>query len=337
MVVILNGEVISSIFLFDETANSPLLKIEIPPGLLRFGENRLTVRAFLLPHVSCEFVGLSEYYLKIENDSLIHIPMVSQDAINTAAFVDLQVFPKMFLGHSDLGNLAFVLPKGHSESWNVAANIAYFLGDVGVPALSNIKVVFGDEVPEDVRQNNALIVIGKSSTLPLLAEINDGLPAPFEFETDTASEKQMQVVYRVPSGVSLGYLEMLASPFNDSQTVLVVAGNTDQGVILAGSALTEPELKRQISGMFVVTNGTQVVSSRVSPVTGTGISQTSIVGDVVTGAEEVIVMQVPEVSITSADIERPVWLMPVLFGSAAVFGVVILYLIVVAISKKRSN
>lgn len=335
VVVALNGEVISSGVLLNETEILSLERIEIPTGLLRFGENQLDVMVTLLPHVSCDFVGHLQNYLSIDNQSLIHIPVGPPDESNGTQFIDLQLYPKMFLGYSDLGNLAFVLPKEHSPSWNIAANIAFLLGDVSVPSISNLKVVYGDEASGDVLQNNGLIIVGKPSMLPLLNEINDVLPAPFDFSSDTASEKELQVVYRIPPGVSLGYLEILSSPYNGSEAVLIVAGNSDQGVDLAGSALTNSDLKNQISGLFAVTNGTQVVSSRVSPVSGSGSRQTSIVGDIVSGADEVVVAQVPDVAVSTTQISRPAWLLPVFIGSAVVLGLIILYLIGAAVSKKR--
>ena len=239
----LNGETISSVTFTDELTNLKVLRIEIPTGILRFGENQLRVEADLLPITDCDYAGFAKYFVTILDETLIHIPVAPTPDSTAQIPLDLKMLPGIFLTHTNLDNLVFVLPEANPSSWSVASQIALELGNDGLPLIPEMLAYFGSEVPPEIAENHSLIFVGRSSELPLLAEINDELPAPFNFESDTASEEQMQVVYRIPPDVSIGYLELLPSPFNQSEAMLVVSGNTDEGVSLAGSTLIDSKLK----------------------------------------------------------------------------------------------
>jgi hypothetical protein len=335
MVVKINNEIVASQEFTEETTQLSTLRIDIPSGVLRFGENRLIVSANLLPHDSCDVSGFSEYYLTIDKDTQFHIPLVKVEDLQPALYLDLQLFPEVFMTQSDLGNVAFVVPNNSLVSWDIASHLAYSLGDSINPSISNLSVAFADNVPDEILEGKDLILIGRGSQLPLLTEINEDLPAPFDFETDTASEQQMQVIYRLPPGVKIGYLEILSSPFNLNNSLLIVAGNTDEGVELAGNALTFTELKQQLAGLFAVTNGVQVVSSRVLTPLGLNENQVSITGDLFPEAEEIVAVQVPE--LTPHPVERPAWLTSFITGSVIVIVVILVIALIVGIRRTRSH
>lgn len=335
MVVKINNEIVAS-EIFNENSNQlTTLRIDIPSGVLRFGENRLVVSANLLPHDSCDVTGFGEYYLTIDKGTQFHIPLVKAEDLQPPLYIDLQLFPEVFMKESDLGNVAFVVPNNSLVSWDIASQLAYSLGDSINPSISNLSFAFADNVPHEILEGKDLILIGRGSQLPLLSDINDELPAPFDFETDTASEQQMQVIYRLPPGVKIGYLEILKSPFELNHSMLIVAGNTEEGVELAGKALTFTELKRQLAGLFAATNGVQVVSSRVFTPLGLNEDQVSITGELVPEAEEVIAVQVPELA--SPPVERPSWLTSFITVSIIAIVVILVIALIVGIRRTRSQ
>ncbi|RMD65333.1 hypothetical protein D6833_03130 [Candidatus Parcubacteria bacterium] len=326
--VLLNGEVIAGTALSAETANLTHLRVDLPKGLLRFGENRLTVRARLQPFFTCDTTGFSDPWLTISNQTALHIPKAEPSFLAKPAALDLKFYPNLVLTRSDLGEVAFVVPQEDAQSWRLAADLTFDLAQTANPLISNLVVVFGGDVPMEVRGERSLVVIGRASTLPLLTELNDRLPAPFDFETDTASERQMQIVYRIPPGVSVGYLELLASPYAEDKVILVVSGNTDPGVRMAGDALLVGDLRGQLAGVFAVTNGTQVATSDLTPAF-------SVVGEVVPGAEAVPTLLPPAGPAEKAELERPAWLLPLLIALSVLTVLVIFYVIFAAFLRRR--
>ncbi|NOZ72336.1 MAG: cellulose biosynthesis cyclic di-GMP-binding regulatory protein BcsB [Chloroflexi bacterium] len=327
--VALNDQVIASTAFSEESVRLSNMRITLPAGLLRFGENRLVISAKMQPEYSCDTTGFSDPWLTISNQSGFHIPVALTDSFAGLKLLDLKFYPDLMLTHSDLGDVAFVLPRADLESWNIAARLAFGLGQTANPMISDLSVAYADDVPQKVRSERSLIVVGKASTLPLLVELNESLPAPFDFKNDTASERQMQIIYRIPPGVSVGYLELLASPFNPQKAILVVAGNDDTGLLMAGDTLLQGELSSQLAGLFAVTNGTQVATSSIS-------SAFSIVGTVVPNAEGIVATPISALAGDHPVYERPGWLLPMLIVSALVILATIGYIVVAAISRGRS-
>jgi Bacterial cellulose synthase subunit len=324
----LNNEVISSIPFTKESEQLSTLQVKIPPGLLRFGENRLTVSARMLTTTSCDATGFSDPWLTISDQSSIHLPATTDVNSITPSLLDLKFFPNLFMTHSDLGDVAFVLPKTAPSTWKIAGQMAYELGRNSNPLISNLEAIYAEDMPQQVLDENSLIVIGKASTIPLLSQINNQLPAPFDIASDTASESNMQVIYRIPKGMSVGYLELLNSPFNVEKPILVLAGNSDDGLVMAGNALLLNELRNQLTGVFAVTNGTQIA-------TGSASSVFSAVGTLVPPQASVISTPFPVTSNAPVTLTPPSWLLPLLVISGIVILLIIGWVLVNAFSKKR--
>lgn len=326
----LNNQVIASNAFSKESEQLTTLQVKIPPGLLRFGENRLDISARMFLLTSCDTSGFSNPWLIISDQSRFHLPAATDQNGVSPWLLDLKFYPDLFTTHSDLGDVAFVLPKSNPSTWNLAGQIAFQLGREANPLISGLQVAYADEVPQQVLDQNSLIVVGRSSTVPFLSQINDQLPAPFDFENDTASESNMQVVYRIPSGMSVGYLQLLNSPFNIEKPILVLSGNSDEGLTLAGNALIIGDLRRQLTGVFAVTNGTQIATANAS-------SMFSAVGTLVPPGNSIVTTPLPSSAPAPGALTPPGWLLPLLVASGIAILLIIGLVIVSAFSKKRES
>lgn len=326
--VSINGQVIASEPFSEKSEEVTTIKVKIPSGTLRFGENRLDVRASMIVLTACDSSGFSDPWLTISSQSNVHLPAAAGTALAEPLLKDLKFFPELFVTHSDLGDVAFVFPKSDTASWKIAGKLAYNLGRQFNPLIANLQVAYADDVPQGIHDTRSLIVLGLASEIPFLGEFNDLLPAPFDLTNNTASERQMQIVYRIPEGVSVGYLELMLSPFNVERSILVVSGNNHNGLLLAGNGLLQTELSSQLAGVFAVTNGTLVA-------TGNASSPFSIVGEVAPGSVAVNTTPVSNVLDTKYEIERPGWLLPVIIISILSVVGILGYVIVTTIAKNR--
>ncbi|HLO28560.1 MAG TPA: cellulose biosynthesis cyclic di-GMP-binding regulatory protein BcsB [Anaerolineales bacterium] len=326
----LNNQVIDSTAFSKDTEQLTTLQIKIPPGILRFGENRLSISARMLVTTSCDTTGFSNPWLTVSDQTHVHLPAATDANASAPGLLDLKSYPGLFMTQSDLGDVAFVLSKSNVASWKIAAQMAYNLGRTANPLISNMEAAYADNVPQQVLSQDSLIVVGKSSTIPLISQINDKLPAPFDLASDTASESQMQVVYRIPKGMSVGYLELLNSPYNPEKSILVLAGNSDEGVVMAGNTLLQNELSSQLTGVFAVTNGTQIA-------TGNASAAFSAVGTLVPAAQAVVTTPIPLSSAAPANLQPPGWLLPLLVVSGIAILLVIVLVSTNALSKRRTE
>ena len=322
----LNDQVFFTNVFKEESEKLTNLQIPIPPGILRYGENKLEVRASMLELPSCDSTVISDPWFTISDQTRINLPIAQSRNPSQSILRDLKFFPELYTTTSDLGDVAFVVSSDPS-TWKTAGLLAYTLGSTVQPAMSNLKVYYGDNIPDEVRADRSMIVVGKASDLPFVSELNDQLPAPFDLATNTASERQLQISYRIPDGQNVGYLELLPSPFNAERTILLVSGNSDVGVGISGTVLTLSDLQDRLAGIFAVTNGEFIA-------TGNASSVFSIVGEGVPGAEQVITTPIPAPS-QAASVPIPVWLVPFMIISLLLVTTIVVYIVFSFIKKER--
>jgi hypothetical protein len=105
-----------------------------------------------------------------------------------------------------------------------------------------------------------MLVIGIPSKMKMMSEINDKLPGPFASGSDLASEEELQVVYQIDPQMPAGYLELLASPWNQENLIITVVGNSSEGVLWAADALLNEIARPKLLGNFAVITDEQVIA-----------------------------------------------------------------------------
>jgi hypothetical protein len=99
---------------------------------------------------------------------------------------------------------------------------------------------------------------------------------------------------------------------------------------MAGGALTISDLRRQLTGVFAVTNGTQIATANAS-------SMFSAVGTLVPPGNSIVTTPLPATSPPPAALTPPGWLLPLLVASGIAVLLIIGLVIVSAFSRKRES
>jgi hypothetical protein len=325
LTVRLNGEPIGSARLNEETASQGKIKIFLPASATRSGPNQLSVDIDLVARNECVDPRLEGLWMRIDSNSLLHLPLVP-GAISGSLLLDLSRYPAPIVLHPLLSDLAFVLAPNDPAGWNVAAQIAFTLGNTYSIPLADLKVVYGDAVSDEVRQTRNLLIVGRPSQLPVVAELAEALPAPFAAGSDLALEKNLQVTYHLEPGVDIGYLELIPAPWNNLRTILLVSGSSDQGVQWAGQALQLGRLRSRLSGNLAFINGEQVVSADTRILQGvSGVLAT------------VAPVEGTPVAIEPFVAQRPAWILPTLLVSVGGMVLVAFILALLAIQRRRTG
>jgi hypothetical protein len=258
--IFLNGQVIASLQFAGDLKQISTTRIEILPNILRRGKNLLEVVGALTPSNNCTSQSLDANWVTISELSSIHLPVTANTSI-IGKSLDLKNFPRIFLSSENLGDVAFILSKDDVSSWDEASQIAYLLGSSGKITLSDLRVAYGDEISEDILNNRSLILVGRASMLPIIGKLNDQLPAPFLDGKDEALQPTMLVNYRIMPGVSVGYIQVLPSPWNSEHAILAIMGNTNQGILMAGQSLLKTTLASKLTGNFAIAYGDQLITT----------------------------------------------------------------------------
>ncbi len=253
LTVFMNGNLIGSILLSEQTASTNTQRIKIPASALTPNTNELRFQVDLAPLSQCSFMDTSSLWFSILPKSVINLPLTPATS-NTAAPNDMGSYPYPFTGEPTLSKMGMILPKNDPASWNTAASIAFELGSEATGALLSPSVAFDGEVPDSFRKDNNIIIIGQPTEMTTLSELNNSLPAPFEQGTNVAVLKGQQVAYRFPADANLGFLQLIPSPWNPANVILAVTGTTPTGIGQAGNALTNPALRSRLKGNFALVN-----------------------------------------------------------------------------------
>ncbi len=265
LMISVNDQPIASVRLDDNSTRIGSARLSLPASALRPGSNQLTIRADLLPRVTCTDLRGSGLWMAIRPESLLHLPLGPLQKSAVLKQLDLSSYPSPFTVEPNLSGLAVVLAPNDPASWNVAAQISADLGRHMQGTLVDLAVAYGSAVPEHIRKERDLLLIGQPGKLTLLSELGSALPAPFEQGSALASESDAAISYRTTQEISLGYLELLPAPWSADRSILAVVGSTDQGLAWAGAALTTPQLRGALTGNLAVIQGDQIDSRDTRP------------------------------------------------------------------------
>ncbi len=305
MTFLLNDEIVGSLKYDKEADQITTTRVKLLPSALRRGKNQLTIIADLGIITDCESQNLERAWVTVSSSSLFHLPKTAQTfALGKRA--NLLEYPINLMSAEDLGDLAFILPQNDPVAWLQAAKVAYFLGSRSSTTFVDFRALFANDVAEEILKERSLLLFGLSSTLPLVSQLNEALPAPFAPGSDEAQQPSMLVDYRLLPGVNVGYLQILESPWNPEMIILAVMGNSELGIPMAADALTNETLLAKLNGNFAVVYGTQILT------TDTRLGQAS---QGLIGSLPVSVTAVPtdsgQTPFQTSEIQgRPTWIMP---------------------------
>jgi uncharacterized repeat protein (TIGR01451 family) len=232
--VLFNNEPIATTALSDETSLNGELQVELPSSQVRPGRsNRISIQAGMRPFDECVPV---DTWLLVSSESLLHLDHKEQD-INS---LDLDFYPYPFDRRSDLADVLFLLPPQPTpEEWGETLQLGAALGGAaGGPNLAP-AVALGDTWSEAELGDYHLVAIGRPSRNLMLQQINTQLPQPFYPGSDEIEQRINDVVFRLPAGLSLGLVQLIASPWNEARAFLAVTGTTDEGVKQAMDVLAD--------------------------------------------------------------------------------------------------
>jgi hypothetical protein len=222
--VLFNDKLIATVALNDETALDGKLKVGLSPSQARSGEsNRISIQSELYPFDLCAKVDV---WLRLGSESMLHLSHKEQDVRS----LDLDFYPHPFDQRPGLTDVLFVLPpEPRAEEWEEILQLAAALGSAANGPNFAPAVALGDAWSEVALSDYHLIAVGLPSRNPALRQVNAQLPQPFLPGSDEIEQRIDQVVFRLPPGLSLGLVQLIASPWDEARAFLAVTGTTDEG------------------------------------------------------------------------------------------------------------
>lgn len=228
------------------------------------GRNVIRIEMSLTPKNICDnkmdqYGGWNNdllWSIAIHDNSLLHLPVTNDEVLtpNNKFSKNLSLFPDVFIYDPSLENLTFILSAKDSANWTTAAQIAFTLGNYSnytkteqSPVLLHTR--FNDELDDlTALDNENVIVVGMNDELGDYNQNNSAL----------IEEYDNPVTYRVLPDISLGYVDLVPSIWNNDYNILLVRGNNIAGVEMAGDVLTQAKYDGFLTGSSLITNGSQI-------------------------------------------------------------------------------
>jgi hypothetical protein len=313
--ILLNGEPISSIRLNDESVNVSRNRTMLPATGVRPGFNELELDIALTPLTECNLLDEDGTWFNIYPESTFNLPLqpAPEDVVVTYRLID---YPDPFALDFTLGRTAVVVPEDNISAWQTAAQIILDISRRTRLPLADPVVAYAHDVPEEVRQSRDLLLVGVPADLPLLAELEEALPIRFDTINNRLIAEDLPFVYRRPVNIPLGYLELFTAPWGIGRYILLVSGNSEEGVQMAATALADASKRIQMTANVAFVDGEQVaiVNGRLrhSPPEIATAPDASV-------AEEAPVTARPVFSNT-----RPTWVLPLMVTSLLAIVVLVI-------------
>lgn len=273
--VVVNDSLIGGLRFSDRSTSITHWKFNIPPSTLHPGRNLLLLEVYLTGASAC--VPYDEMWFTIMPDSLLHLP-TTEILENTVRNFDLTKYPASVFSTFD--KTAFVVTRGDPAAWSTASKIAFDLGKKLGGSPINVVTYYADDVPDNALKSMELILVGRPSTMPVMSQFSEVMPAAFENGQDLAVEKDPQYSYLVTSSVPVGYLQVFSSPWDSNLAVLAVSGNSDEALDAAAAALLTPSIRKGLAGNLIVVLKNKIITQQVNLPGSSGDSPSIVaVGD----------------------------------------------------------
>lgn len=276
--VLLNGTPVGNIRLTPENAEDSHTPFRLPARLFRLGDNSLTVVSnmdFDEDHrdeyyYDCLAPDPKEAWLVVYADSQLNLP-----GGPTSVVLTLGDYPQAFVGPANLTDLAFIVPDlADSTIAHVIVQIAERLGHYAEGEALAPQVVAAQDLASMSPPPKYQILVGRPTQNTTITWLNDVLPQPFKPGTDEPLPVESLAQIIPPQG-TVGYIQAVLSP-EDRHPRLIVTGTTDEGVLWASDALSDPDLVKVLDGdLAIISAAGSVVSAEGATISAEDIIATA--------------------------------------------------------------
>jgi len=252
-----NNVPIQSISLQADNASDSWVKIPLPTQRVGPGTNQFNLTVLGAWPRCMDDAERDRYWVTLYSDSYIHLLYDVQPGQDDRDLID---YPRFLMGPSGLQDTVVLLSDlVFPETVQALTSWFSYLGSVLPGGYIDPRVDLEYNPEPEKWLDYHLVIWGRPTDNPYISLVNDQLPQPFIPGRDQILPQVGPVAYRLPPSYNLGLIQLLAVPWNQSRTLLLVSGTTDTGLQWAWDALADRTLARQMSGNLVALVNAQQV------------------------------------------------------------------------------
>lgn len=332
-----NRTPVATLALSEETSLDGRVQATLPASAASPGAvNRLTIQVTPFEREGCtQEDRFKDFWFLAKSNSRIFL----DHSQATETTLNLDYFPYPFNSHSSLDNLLFALPGTPTVGeWANTLRLAAALGNSAGGQTILPAVALGSNMPADSLADYHIIAVGRPSRNSLTRQVSPELPQPFLPNSDEIQQQVDDVIFRLPPGMDLGYLQLVPSSWNSDRAFLAITGTTDKGVSWAARAASERALLRRLEGNLSLIRDVSIESidtrgllkERAVAAIATAVPELTTTTKIantpsVITPEPVASTDIPQSSQATETLKPPFWLVPLVVITVvivlAIFGI----------------
>jgi len=246
--VLLNGSPIGSAPVTSTVQGTHAIDIPLPQADLRPGDsNRLTFRIFTDVEQECVRRDTELAWIRLLLSSYVYLPhSPGTTAIAGLAFGD--PFSYLFAEERPDSFLMALPAEPSMEDLTNLADLSKRIGNERRPQDFEPVVTRGASTDMPGLDTYHVVAFGLPTENPLIAAANDNLLQSFEPGTNNLQQEAAGVIYRLPADFSIGLVQVVPSPWNETMGMTVITGTTKEGMQWAFDASTDDTLWFELIG-----------------------------------------------------------------------------------------
>lgn len=243
--VYINDTIVGSKKLSSSKANGDSMTVNVPRGITLGNSFQVRV-AFDLEMLDQNTSDNSETpWAQIEPQSSV---FVQSERSNDLLFSN---YPTLFINNQTYDNISVIVPKSlDNYDFSTLTNIFNLIGSFSKSNTGDIQ--FYNKIPsEKVLKDSNVIVVGTPDNNEFIKKINSKLY--FKYSKDfTRFVSNEKLSIEKDYGKVIGTSQLLRSPYNDKEGLLVVTGPTSEATYLASTQINFQKNIQQYDGDAIV-------------------------------------------------------------------------------------
>jgi hypothetical protein len=251
LTILVNDSPIASVLLNEENSENGNAVFNLSARLLKIGDNKISIvtnikmRDYYIDPRQCIEDYYHEAWVVVYADSSLTLPSGPSSPI-----LNLTDYPFAFIGAANLSDTIFVVPDRLSRTIAYSvANVASRLGRSAEGATLYPKVISARDLSLSNIEHPYQFLFGRPTENQSIYPLNDILPLPYIRGSDKPQAID-EVAQILPLSGSTGYIQ--AALTDENQPRLVITGDSNESVMWAAEALSQPDLINDLKGDLVI-------------------------------------------------------------------------------------
>lgn len=256
LTVELNGNRIGTVPVKEDLTGEQVFRIPLRKEDIQVGAaNFLRLENVLQTELDCASFDYRANWFSIRETSRLNLPYTR---ITNPELLPPFAHPVYYLIYEP-GTLVSLPAKPTKAEITGLANLALLVGSQN-PKSADIMVSMDPKLDLKAYSDRHIVLFGRPTTNPLIAQLNDVVPQPFVAGEDSLKQRIGGVAYRVSQGVDLGMVEVIAAPWNKLKGVTLVTGTSEKGVGLALTSFVDRNVLFDLFGDLLFMTGTEILA-----------------------------------------------------------------------------